>query len=106
LSKSCKWRRVERNIRQVLYVSWHPLPVVAAARNVESLLRKGGTEITTTEHRGVVITASGPEELRSEITQLDQLCLGAPSLSPHGLPIPQSSSLNINGEGYFNSMGE
>jgi len=55
---------VERNIRQVLYVSWHPLPVVAAARNVESLLRKGETVTITTEHRGVVITASGPEELK------------------------------------------
>ena len=61
---------MERNIRQVLYVSWHPLPVVAAARKVESLLRKGETVTIMTEHGGVVITAGGLEELRSKIAQL------------------------------------
>jgi hypothetical protein len=61
---------VKRNIGQVLYVSWHLLPVVVAARNVESLLRKGETVTIMTEHGGVVITAGGPEGLRSEITQL------------------------------------
>jgi hypothetical protein len=61
---------VKRNIRQVLYVSRHPLPVAAAARNVESLLRKGETVTIMTEDGGVVITAGSLEELRSEITQL------------------------------------
>jgi TusA-related sulfurtransferase len=61
---------VKRNIRQVLYVSWHPLPVVAAARKVESLLRKGETVTIMTEDRGVAITASSFEELRSKIAQL------------------------------------
>jgi hypothetical protein len=61
---------VKRNIRQVLYVSWHPLPVVAAVKKVESLLRKGETVTIMTEDGGVVITAGGLEELRSEIIQL------------------------------------
>ena len=61
---------MKRNIRQVFYVSWHPLPVVAAARKVESLLRKGETVTITTEHEGVMITAGSLEELRNKIAQL------------------------------------
>jgi hypothetical protein len=61
---------VKRNVRQVLYVNWQPLPVVAAARKVESLLRKGETVTIMTEDRGVVITAGSLEELRSKIAQL------------------------------------
>jgi flagellar biosynthesis regulator FlaF len=61
---------VKRNVRQVLYVNWQPLPVVAAARKVESLLRKGETVTIMTEDRGVAITASSFEELRSKIAQL------------------------------------
>ncbi len=61
---------VKRNVRQVLYVNWQPLPVVAAARKVESLLRKGETVTIMTEDRGVVITAGSLEELRNKIAQL------------------------------------
>jgi TusA-related sulfurtransferase len=61
---------LKRNVRQVLYVNWQPLPVVAAARKVESLLRKGETVTIMTEDRGVVITAGSLEELRSKIAQL------------------------------------
>jgi hypothetical protein len=61
---------VKRNVKQVLYVNWQPLPVVAAARKVESLLRKGETVTIMTEDGGVVITAGSLEELRNKITQL------------------------------------